>query len=125
MRIAEITVRKFDDATAKTLDRALREVRGVLNGGVRLFGDQLAGQVFDLRFIGGQPIGVKTRLLERPIAVLALSVTAISAPETSVSGAAVTWSWRPTPKDGFVMLDAIDGATAGIEYAVKLAVVEG
>lgn len=106
----------WSDALARTVDRALREVREVLNGGLRL-ADQGTVRAFAWNTtlapvrvdVGARP----------PVGLLVLR--AVDATGAIVSGAAISWTW-----DGRTCsVSAIDGLASATNFDVTVFVVEG
>lgn len=124
MRITAIALRALEDwaAASRPLDTFIREVRAILNGGVRL-DEQLAGELKrGVRYTGGTTLTVATRVKTMPDAVLCMSAREALTGDTDVgSGLAVLWSYD----NGAIVIDDIDGLTANRDYLVTLWIVEG
>lgn len=116
MKVGEVTERDVPRGVAAFM----REVRSILNGGVR-FADQFSGGVRTLRF-NGDPVLVSASKMRPPLAVLCLSMREVSGNLARVtSGAPLTW--RHSLQG--IYIDAVGGATPGTEYEIAVAIVEG
>lgn len=122
MRIEAITIKESWADMVRPLQALVRQLVGILNGGVRL-DEQSAGEVKKgVRYIGGETLTVSTKLKTTPAAVLVLSAReALTGSATVISGCAVTWSYA----NGAISITAITGLTASTDYLVTLWVVEG
>jgi hypothetical protein len=124
MRITALALRALEtwEAAARPLDTFIREVRSILNGGVRL-DEQLAGELKrGIRYTGGTTLTVSTRVKTIPDAVLCMSAReALTGDQDIGSGMAVLWTYD----SGAIVIEDIDGLTANRDYLVTLWIVEG
>lgn len=104
---------------AREVAQHMREVRAILNGGLRL-ADQM--KVTTLRFrAGGPPMLVDASVRAPPLAVLALSVRAANGAGSVLSGVPCTWEYSR----GGLLVSDIGSTTPGTEYVVAVLIVEG
>lgn len=116
MKVGEVTEREIP----RGLAAFVREVRAILNGGVRL-SDQMRTARF--RFLSTQvPILVDASATRPPLALLCLSMRESRGDiATTISGAAITWRHSRAG----IYVEAVDGAVPGVEYEIAIAIVEG
>lgn len=106
----------------RQLSQFVREVRAILNGGIRL-ADQLAGGVRTFRWLStAAPVLLSYQGSSTPLGVLCLRVVESRSSRAVVTtGATVEW----THSDRGLLVSDIGGTTPGTEYDVTVAIVEG
>ncbi len=117
MRVSAVDLRD----QARQLTQFVREVTGILNGGMRL-ADQLGG-VRTFRFLDtAGPVLVSPPRSSVPAGIICLAVVPSRGDRSAVlSGASVTW----THSERGLLVSAVGGTTSGTEYDVTIAIVEG
>ena len=118
MRVSAVELRN----TARELTQLVREVRAILNNGIRL-ADQLAGGVRSFRWSStASPVLVSAPSNRPPAGLLVLSVAESRGDlAAKVSCASITW----THSDRGILVSDIGGTTPGTDYDVTVAIVEG
>lgn len=121
MRITTLILRGAEavEELATKLDQFVRETTAILNNGVRL-GDQLAAEIKEVRYVGGETLSVRTKYTKQPLTVAVLSAKPTQTSGIIMSGNLVVWTYS----DGFVTIGSIDGLNTSTDYLVTLAIVE-
>lgn len=104
---------------ARELVQHMREVRQILNGGLR-FSDQMRVVTFSWRSTAA-PVLLAASIGTPPLAVLVLRVRNANGSGPMVSGVSCEWEYAAR---GLLVSD-IGGTTPGTEYEVTVLIVEG